>query len=274
MISTHEYQILDFGKYKNISIDCILLSKFVTHNCNEKEIIKRYIETFIKFIIKEEPNKIMYLPTTYNSDTSKHLVRTLEIQHTKINKNNFYIDNRHIVINPEAIEHNHPHELHFTNYSKELSILLEEILHSDFTNMILYKNKDNLNYKNELILEDSKLITSDYKYIIWAIDNVIDFVIDPDILKNKIKHKRLSKFKTKRLNDYIFEYIPIFDTYEYEFSEETKKNNEEKFRSKSEYTSNNINNSNIYNYTDDVDWNNWNDDLDADQQDLEFWNQF
>lgn len=273
-ISEYQYQIMNFGRYRNISIDNILLSKFGTYDCNEKEIIKRYIKTLINFIIKEEPSKLMYLPTIKNLETYMYLDKLIELLFLPNIENPFFVDNKHIVINNEAIVHLHPHELIFSNHSKELSILIEGILNSDFTNMVLYKNKHDLNYENELILENSKLITNDYKYIIWAINNVTDFTIDPDIIKNKINHKRLLKFKTKRLNEHIFEYNPIFDTYEYEFSEETKKNNEEKFRSKSEYTSNNINNSKIYNYTDDVDWNNWNDDLDADQQDLEFWNQF
>jgi len=206
------YQYIKFGKYKGKRFYDVVHSKL---HFDTIQPIKELINCYMLFLTDETYKEKIQSPYFEIDETT--------ISTVKSSRNfgmNFIVAKNYIAINPS--QDYSP----YGSIAEKLSSLIERILLSDFREQIILTNSNN---KDSEISEQSLLINSDIKYLIWAIKTVDFFAVRPDILNEEFELKTLKGFKINRLNSLIFEYKPIIETNSYKFSSIILELNQKKF---------------------------------------------
>lgn len=209
-----EYPI-SFGKYKGKKIDDVINGKIKN---NTYTTIKDLFESILSFISKKD--------YTYKVQSGHFKVTPEDVELVKETRDygvEYFLTQNSIATSTKVFWENSNSD----DRAEKLSELLEKIFQSDFT-IPFTLTKQTFNQETELA-ENTVLINPDINYLNWALKNVDFFVVNPLFLNETFTLKRLKSFNTKRLNKTIFEYEPIFDTIEYNFPDQTKKINQQKF---------------------------------------------
>ena len=196
---------ITFGKYKGKTFEEVLYGKIKD---DEDVTIRNFINCIITFITKKDFH--FRIQSGYFQIEQKEKDFVKEIKDYKVE---YLLTKNYIAFHSILAE--------------ELSDLIEKMLLSNF--YIFYTFTQHTTKDNAEIAEESFLINPDINYLNWALKNVDSFFISPLYLKNKFRIKRLKSFNIKRLNKTIFEYEPIIEFHDYEFSGIIQKINQEKF---------------------------------------------
>ncbi|WBM74914.1 hypothetical protein [Saprospira grandis] len=192
---------LEFGKYKG---------RFFKEVVNGKigdglyKTIREYIECLLEVLKNERFEYKVLFPRFNVTEQDVELIR--EIRNYGID---YLLTQNFIAVSSKIFyENSNKDEL-----ASRFSRLVEKILCSDFTK-IPRQTKNGLE-----IAEKSILINGDLEYLSWALKNVSTFTVPPKELGGIFLVKVLKTISVKRLNNFVFEYKPVFETREYAFSE-------------------------------------------------------
>lgn len=204
----------NFGKYNGKKFVEVVNGKIQK---NTYTTIKEFIICLLEFIRNKEYGFKIQCPNFKVTEKDIELVR-------KIRKYgiDYFLTQNFIATSSKVF-------WEFSNEDKialEFSILLERILSSDFTKPITL-TKENL--ESAELAEPTVLINGDLRYLNWAMQTVEFFAIPPSHLEEEFTLKRLKKLSINRLNDFVFEYEPVFEKIKYKFSDNVLMLNRDKF---------------------------------------------
>jgi hypothetical protein len=210
---TFEPPIFTFGKYKNVEIEKVLTGNYGHKTVYHISAAQKYVEDIFEFHANHNFSKYLFLPHIINSKFNKITKINLSLKSYK-----YLITSSYIAVND--------------NLDNKIFLdLIEEVLSGDFSVMFQKTKSDEPVIE---FCESSFLMSPDFSYIKWVIDNVDNFAIPPDLIQKPIIYYDLEGFQLNRINDFILLYKPILIKSTYTFSEEILQKNESKFESLSQ----------------------------------------
>ncbi|MBK8746365.1 MAG: hypothetical protein IPM04_00510 [Saprospiraceae bacterium] len=191
---------------------------------NSRYDIGDYIHKLLNFTTQADCNVLLFPYFNFNGEEIK------AIKYAEKQKMDFFITSNFIALGRKETNiwgFDYWSKEHYEEFdheiSKTLSNLLEKIMKSDFSTLIDI-SKENYESKDELIIKNN-----DLNYLNWAIENVADFAIYPSFLEKHHEIKIIKTFEINRLNDYIFEYRPVYLSTIYAFPSKSRTINLNKF---------------------------------------------
>lgn len=203
-----------FGKYKGKKIEDVLNGKIKR---NTYITIKYFISCLLEFIVYKDYGFKVQCP--HFEVTQKDVELVSEIRNYGIE---YFLTQNCIAISSKDLLENSLKDERASKFSN----LLEKILSSDFTKSFILTTQD---LEIAEIAEHTVLVNGDLQYLILTLRTVEFFSIPPNILEKEFLLKRLKKLNINRLNNCVFEYEPILETFKYMFSEHIIMINREKF---------------------------------------------
>lgn len=206
----------NFGKYKGQEFADVLYGKFrfETHY-----IVTNYIKSVLDFITKSDYDKKIICP--YFEITEKDIETVKYAREYGIE---YFLTHTYIAVGSQSI-YDFDTDKPIINISSRVSEFLEKILTSNFSTLRTINKKGAI----DKVSDETILINNDIQYINWAIKNVEKFIIHPKLLSNPHEIRKIKTFKTKRLNNSVFEFKPIFSISTFNFSDDIQQKNIEKF---------------------------------------------
>lgn len=206
----------NFGKYKGQKFTDVLYGKFrfETHY-----IVTNYIKSVLDFLTKSDYDKKINCP--YFEITEKDVETVKFAREYGIE---YFLTHTYIAVGSQSI-YDIDTDKPIINISSRISELIERVLISNFSTLRIINKKDAI----DKVSDETFLINNDIQYINWAINNVEKFIIHPKLLMNPHEIRNIKTFKTKRLNNFVLEFEPVFSVSTFNFSEDIQRKNIEKF---------------------------------------------
>ena len=204
-ISSHQilfpfdFEYFNFGKYLNTKYSDVI---YGLNDEKNFEIYKKITIDLISFLLAEKKDSILFPNINIkNFENDFNILRN--------NKVNYLVINNYVCIEE-------------TRIGEEFSNFLQFLMESSwkFTRLLSH------NFL-EAVPHNSQFLNNDFNYILWALENVENFVLKEEFIKNSTI-KRFENFSIKRINNFIFEFIPQLSTHFVSFSEEIKQFNQKK----------------------------------------------
>lgn len=207
--------VINFGRYNGLR-----LSKLIRGDVNFTDdpyfFCHIYVRALLEFFCLREFNKSIQIP---QFDQTRDLLEEAD---------SFSYHNVKFLVTKEFVAI----ELFSRGWGENegkagsFSRFIENILLQDFNNLTIARRKD---YRLSDIEGNIYLLNPDYDYLNWAINEVKGFSVPPHLVESSRILNRLEAFKTRRLNETIFEYEPVTTRLSYALKPKTKEINLTKF---------------------------------------------
>lgn len=202
----HLDSVINFGKHRGRTLENLICGIVMKDKDN---LVENYLKCVFDFLSEEKDYDIcVSTPEEIIEDVLLDIDEYRHYVYKKIEPNPIF---KNIIVSNNSIKIPLIDKCDYTLYFLVIQLMIER-----FNSYVLYtySNKCKPNLKRELLY-----VLPDRGYIIWAIKEHKDFVIDPNIIENTFICNNLKSFKIYKENGLLL-YEPIIESTEFKFNED------------------------------------------------------